>query len=54
LAAATAFSQISVTGIGDPDGSVPAELGALWSHTTFGAAAVLGDGDGALLDGDGR
>ena len=52
LAAATAFSQVSVTGIGDPNESVPAELGALWSHTTFGATAVLGDGDGGLLDGD--
>jgi len=51
LAAATAFSQVSVTGIGDPESSVPAEAGALLSHTTFGAAAVLGDGDGGLLDG---
>src|SRR5450759_730353 len=51
LAAATAFSQVSLTGIGDPESSVPAEAGALLSHTTFGAAAVLGDGDGGLLDG---
>jgi hypothetical protein len=51
LAAATAFSQVSVTGIGDPESSVPAEAGALLSHTTFGAAAVLGDGEGGLLDG---
>ncbi len=50
-AAATPFSQVSVTGIGDPESSVPAEVGALLSHTTFGAAAVLGDGDGGLLDG---
>ncbi len=51
LAAATAFSQVSLTGIGDPDASVPAEVGALLSHTTVGAAAVLGDGDGGLLEG---
>jgi hypothetical protein len=49
-AAATAFSQVNLTGIGDPSWSVPAEVGALLSHTTAGAAAVLGEGDGVLLD----
>ncbi len=51
LAAATAFSQVSLTGIGDPNWSVPAEVGALLSHTTSGTTAVFGEGDGALLDG---
>src|SRR5450759_480803 len=32
MAAATAFSQVSVTGIGDPESSVPAEAGALLSR----------------------
>lgn len=49
-AAATAFWQFSVTGIGDPEPSVPAAVGALLSQTTFGAAAVLGDGAGGVLD----
>ena len=40
-----------MTGIGDPASSVPAEVGALLSHTTVGAAAVLGDGHPELPDG---
>ena len=65
LAAATAFAQVSVTGIGDPDASVGSQWSGRPSHVTFGPAAALGDGDvevaiegieddGALDDGDGR